>query len=145
MLTMAGPEDRVVAVAYPTPHNKVISRAYVLGDKSLLLKYLNPNLVILVSESFVGMTDTSVNASEASPGDGDASHLVVSVVDTVSGRIVYRYEIAHGGPALAGAEKSAHRVSVEMIEHAVVVVYWNFKAQRMELSCLMLYEVCQIF
>lgn len=137
-ITQASPGDRVVAVAHPAPHDKVTSRAYVLGDKSLLLKYLNPNLVVVVSECFGEIIGKTVNSTSAEEGE---SHLVVSVLDTVSGRVVYRYEIVHGGPAPVGVDGSVYTVSAEIIEHAIVVTYWNFKAQRMELSSLMLYEV----
>ena len=132
--------DRVVAVAYPAPHEKVTSRAYVLGDKSLLLKYLNPNLVVVVTECFESQPSAGEGAVEVSEEDTGVAHLVVSALDTVTGRVIYRYEIAHGGPVSPSGR--AHSVRTEIIEHAIIVTYWNYKAQRTELSSLMLYEVC---
>jgi len=40
----------VVALQYPTAWDAVHSRARVLGDNSLLLKYLNPHLAVVVTE-----------------------------------------------------------------------------------------------
>jgi hypothetical protein len=161
---------RVLAVAYPTPHDKATSRAYVLGDKSLLLKYLSPNIAVVVTESFeameagagagAGETAAAVGeqgAMDASPAPASpapappvaqsVSHLVVTVLDTVTARVIYRYEIAHGGPPPSasdgngnGSGGSGPAVHAEMVEHAVVVTYWNYRAQRTELSSLVLFE-----
>lgn len=136
--------NRVVAVAYPTPHDKVTSRAYVLGDKSLLLKYLNPNLVVVVTECFESQLSSAENIVEVGEENAGVSHLVVSALDTVTGRVIYRYEIAHGGPVSPALDRG-HSVHAEIVEHAIVVTYWNYKAQRTELSSLMLYEVFQSY
>lgn len=45
-----GEGEAVVAVQYPTAGDPVHSRAKVLGDDSLLIKYLNPHLVAVVTE-----------------------------------------------------------------------------------------------
>jgi len=42
--------ESVVALSYPTAGDPVHSRARVLGDNSLLIKYLNPHLVVVVTE-----------------------------------------------------------------------------------------------
>lgn len=128
--------DRVVAVAYPSAHDKVISRAYILGDKSLFLKYLNPNMAVVVTESVDlsgSSVDIDVNASSTEEYNGVLKRLTVSVIDTVTGNVIYRYLIPNGGGGVG-------MVKAEIIEHNVIVTYWNNKAQRTELSSLTLYE-----
>ena len=41
--------ERVVSRAYPLYHEVIQSPAVVLGDDSLLLKYLNPHLVVVAT------------------------------------------------------------------------------------------------
>jgi hypothetical protein len=105
-------DEQIISVTYKTPGDAVLSRVSTLGDQSLLLKYLNPHAATVVSRT----------ALEDS--------LVVTVVDTVSARILYR------GVVPAGSEP----VNVVMIENHVVVTYWNSKAVRPELSSIVLYE-----
>lgn len=59
------------------------SRAEVLGDDSVLLKYLNPNIVVVVSKAFPS------NSSSSLVDSPDAS-IVVTVLDGVSAKIIQR-------------------------------------------------------
>jgi len=95
-------------VAYRNAEEKVNSPAEILGDDSLLLKYLNPHLVAVVTEGALAAPN---NASDASTA------LYVSLVDTVSARVLHRVQhVTASGPA-----------SIVMSENWVVYSYWNTK------------------
>ena len=68
--------------ATSTSHHtqRVSAPAVILGDDSLLLKYLNPNLITCASEA----------ASE------DKAFVKIMVLDTVSGRIIHQQRHRHG-------------------------------------------------
>lgn len=118
---LAPPGEKITTLAYRNADEKVNSPAEILGDDSLLLKYLNPHLVAVVTE---GTVTAPSNASEASPT------LYVSLVDTVSARVLHRVQhTTASAPA-----------SIVMSENWVVYSYWNTKAHRTELSALALYE-----
>jgi len=44
------PQERVVSIHYPNPDEIVQTPVTILGDDSLLLKYLNPHLAVVVTE-----------------------------------------------------------------------------------------------
>ena len=44
-------EERILSVHYPRAGDKVNKRSHVLGDDSVLLKYLNPHMAVLVTAS----------------------------------------------------------------------------------------------
>jgi hypothetical protein len=64
-------KERIVNVAYPNPEEVVQRPVTILGDDSLLLKYLNPHLAVIVTEATpAAMQDmqtamSSTNAKEA--------------------------------------------------------------------------------
>ena len=58
-----------------------LKRLQVLGDRSLKLKYLNPNVVLVV---------TGPPASLASKAEYALGTVTLTLVDTVTGRILYR-------------------------------------------------------
>lgn len=107
--------ETLLAAAYPVRADVVLERTNTLGDHSLLLKYLNPSALLLVTQG------ADASGSKA---------LVVSIVDGASAKVLYRASQPYGeGP-----------VSAVVIENHFLVSYWNAKAQRTELSSVALYE-----
>lgn len=72
--------ESVVAVQYPTPGDPVHSRARVLGDNSLLIKYLNPHLVAVVTEKLHRDHDQGAHTS-ADPAGAVAAAAVSGLAD----------------------------------------------------------------
>lgn len=140
--------ERIVSVTYPTSGDAIDRRFNVLGDDSILLKYLNPNIVLVITESVVGKQqedETSAAAATASMSNGDQSTTTTSnsagvprqtqtlhanIFDTVSGKVVYR--ISHEGGTAP--------VQAALIENMCVYSYWNAQARRTEISTVALYE-----
>lgn len=152
------PGERVVGVAYPQRDEVVQSPSSVLGDDSLLLKYLNPHLaaVVTMSDSVdtdsdddfsaamtnpsgstkkrkpLGVTQAGESAQTTTESDGDAPNLFVNVVDTVSGRVLYRASHSNAAPS--------DNVPVLVNENWIIYSYFNDKTRRTELGVLSLYE-----
>mmetsp|Transcript_27926 Transcript_27926/g.83690 ORF Transcript_27926/g.83690 Transcript_27926/m.83690 type:complete len:306 (+) Transcript_27926:1356-2273(+) len=104
-----------------------------MGDDALLLKYLNPHLVAIVTESQGGseapLLDPRLRAA-ANDSQAEPPSLFVTLVDTVSASVVHRASVPHGGaPARAIVS-----------ENWVVYSYWNHKAKRAEVGALTLVE-----
>ena len=109
----------VAAVVRKDRDDPVDSPVTIRGDDSLLIKYVNPHLLAVVSV-----------AKACATADDGTDTLSVMVIDTVSGRV--RARVRHRtacGPA--------HAV---MSDNWVVYSYWNAKARRTELGSLALYE-----
>lgn len=115
--TMRMPEgQRIVGSASPDFFQKVYSRTRVLGDRSALYKYINPNTLFV--------------AAETAASEGNHPKVVVYLVDTVTGKLLYTVAHKHAmGP-----------VSVVFHEHWIVYKYWNVRGNRDEMSVLELYE-----
>jgi hypothetical protein len=91
----------IVSISNETP-SKVASMGRVLGDRSVLYKYLNPNLVAVVTKKTLD----------------DKSTLFVYLLDTVSGKVHSR--IAH-----YGVSKENDSVQVLKCENFVVYTFYN--------------------
>ena len=53
--------EKVVNIAYPQRHEVVQSPSTILGDDSILLKYLNPHLCVVVTEATVDYMENAEN------------------------------------------------------------------------------------
>lgn len=146
------PGEEIVAVAYPPREEVIQSPCSVLGDDSLLLKYLNPHLTVIVTME--SQSDDAVEVGEefplkpkkskqkrkpvgvTQPGEmpktEDKPNFFVNVVDTVSGRVLYR--ASH-----ANALRSP-RPSALVSENWVFYTFTNAKTRKAELGVLSLYE-----
>jgi len=93
----------------------VHSQGLVLGDRSVLYKYLNPNLVVVTAEGF----DSQMKA-----------FLNVYLVDGVSGAVVSHFN----------HKRAMGPVHVIHSENWVVYNYWHQKNRRMEMVALEMYE-----
>ena len=145
--------ERIVKVAYPVRDEIVQSMSTVLGDDSLLLKYINPHVAVIVTMSGeqpgppgtlakaatkvqtpkkrkpVGAGDTAnTNASE----NDEMPNMFVNVVDSVSGRVLYRASHANAD--------EASPVAAVISENWIVYSFVNQKTRRAELGVLTLHE-----
>jgi len=113
--------EQVLSVTYPTLIDTIDKRFTVLGDDSILLKYLNPHIALIITETKIMTEEKSSNQT---------SILYATVIDTVSAKIIYRLEHDSGsGP-----------VHAVFVENSIVYTYWNSLAKRTELSSIALYE-----
>ncbi|NXP40914.1 EMC1 protein, partial [Leiothrix lutea] len=108
--------QRIVAVKGKRSNEHVHSQGRVMGDRSVLYKSLNPNLLAVVTES----TDTH----------HERTFIGIYLMDGVTGRIIH-----------SSVQKKA-KGPVHMVhsENWVVYQYWNTKARRNEFTVLELYE-----
>ncbi|KAG7341174.1 DUF1620 domain containing protein [Nitzschia inconspicua] len=145
--------EQIVKVVYPIRHEEIQSMSTILGDDSLLLKYINPHMVVIVTvlkddddqsttelasvvekktnkqprkPAGVGTPETSPELSEPLP------NMFVNLVDTVSGRVLYR--ASH-----TGVDKTKD-VSAVITENWVIYSYVNQKTRRTEVGVLTLHE-----
>lgn len=100
----------------------VHSQGRVLGDRSVLYKYLNPNLVAVVAEG--------EEILSSSNNKGPSAFFSLYLVDGVTGHIVYHQ--TH--------KRSRGPVKVIHSENWVVYTYFNEKYRRNEVGVLELYE-----
>jgi len=123
-------KERVLKLKYVTPQDPVESPARVLGDDSLLLKYLNPHMVVIVSEKRQNSDGNWDHGNDVGEDHVNIDELFVTVVDTVSAEVVHRFSIMH----------AVAPVHVAVVENSIFTSYWNAKAQRSEISSVSLYE-----
>jgi len=107
----------VVATAVPSAGDPTFSQARILGDQSVMYKYVSPNLLFTAS------------GGETVDADSEPS-LAVALVDTVTGRALYR--VQHDG--------SAGPVHAVVCENWVVYQYWSTRAGRSQISVLELFD-----
>ncbi|XP_030843106.1 ER membrane protein complex subunit 1 [Strongylocentrotus purpuratus] len=93
----------------------VHSQGRVLGDRSVLYKYLNPNLVAVVTEG---------------EEIGSKPHVSVYLIDMITGAIIFS----------ADHKKVQGPVHIVHTENWVVYQYWNQRLRRNEITVLELFE-----
>ncbi|XP_048033644.1 ER membrane protein complex subunit 1 isoform X1 [Megalobrama amblycephala] len=113
--------QKIVAVKGKRANEHVHSQGRVMGDRSVLYKYLNPNLLAVITES----TDTHQ----------ERSFVGIFLIDGVTGRIVHE----------AVQRKARGPVHFVHSENWVVYVYWNSKFRRNEFSVLELFEGAELY
>jgi hypothetical protein len=149
--------EKIVKLAYPKRDESIQSPCNIVGDGSILLKYLNPHIAVIVSTMAepvqnqnkdpivaairLKQTNSGVKKPKgvSPPGDlepksqsEDPSNLFVNVIDTVSGRILHR--VAHSNVAT--------NVDIQVLinENWIIYAIYNDKSRRTELGVLNLYE-----
>ncbi|KAK7496801.1 hypothetical protein BaRGS_00012010 [Batillaria attramentaria] len=100
------------------PIEHVHSQGRVLGDRSVLYKYLNPNLVVLIGEG-----------EEASP-KGPSGFFNLYLVDAVTGHMVFHEH----------HKRTRGPISIVHSENWVVYSFYSEKHRRCEMAVLELYE-----
>ena len=150
--------EQIVKVAYPLRQENVQSMSTILGDNSLLLKYINPHMAVVVTVLSDTEHQTATTVAMAlekekngkakkpvgagAPGSSippspqnrseDLPNMFINLVDTVSGRVLYR----HSHSNVDGDKK----VSVVISENWVIYTYVNEKTRRTEIGVLTLHE-----
>ncbi|XP_077588438.1 ER membrane protein complex subunit 1 [Stigmatopora nigra] len=113
--------QKIVSVKGKRPNEHVHSQGRVMGDRSVLYKYLNPNLLAVVSES----TDSHQ----------ERSFIGIMLIDGVTGRIIHE----------AVQRKAKGPVHIVHSENWVVYEYWSTKSRRNEFSVIELYEGTELY
>ncbi|XP_015233286.1 PREDICTED: ER membrane protein complex subunit 1 isoform X1 [Cyprinodon variegatus] len=113
--------QKIVFVKGKRPNEHVHSQGRVMGDRSVLYKYLNPNLLAVVTES----TDMHQ----------ERSFIGILLIDGVTGRIIHE----------AVQRKARGPVHVVHSENWVVYEYWSTKSRRKEFSVIELYEGMELY
>ncbi|XP_078041863.1 ER membrane protein complex subunit 1 isoform X2 [Augochlora pura] len=114
-LLLSPRNQRITHVVSKNPIERVHSQGRVLSDRSVLYKYINPNLVAIVTEG-VGYTNKNT--------------LNLYLLDAVSGAMIF--SIIH--KRVRGPAHVVHS------ENWIVYSYFNEKSRRTEIASLELYE-----
>ncbi|OWF43072.1 ER membrane protein complex subunit 1-like [Mizuhopecten yessoensis] len=99
---------------------QVHSQGRVLGDRSVLYKYMNPNLVVVTTEGEEASSLTK----------GSNNFVNIYLIDSITGHIVFH----------ASHRKTKGPVNVVHVENWVVYDYFNQKARRHEIAVIELFE-----
>jgi len=108
--------ERIVATASPehTEWNHV--PVHIKGDASILYKYINANLLTIVSEDFSNRTNTS------------SLHLYA--LDAVTGHVLHQSHIVGG----------AQPVHLVACDNWITMHYWNQRRTRFEITVIELFQ-----
>jgi hypothetical protein len=113
--TLANPGTKIVHVVGKPSDEKVHSQGRVMADRSVLFKYVNPNLALALAEGKDSLGKTFIN---------------VYLIDLVTGRVVF--SASH--KRVNGPYRIVHS------ENWAVYTYYNEKSRRGELASLELFE-----
>jgi len=113
--SLASPGTKILEIRSRKADEKVHSAGRVLADRSVLFKYMNPNLALVMSE---GLDSTS------------KIFITVQVVDLVTGKVFFS----------ATHKKVLPPFHVVHSENWAMYSYFNDKARRTELVSLEMYE-----
>ena len=116
----------IVAVSYPNAGDPINSKVRVLGDDSVLLKYLNPHSILIVTES----KNITMGQEDGTGSSNLMDTLDIYLIDASSSAIIYKSSISNG----------ASPVQTVVIENRLVVIYWNTKSNRMEVDVVDLFD-----
>ncbi|XP_054268217.1 ER membrane protein complex subunit 1 isoform X2 [Macrosteles quadrilineatus] len=106
---------QITAIAGKNPQEKVHSQGRVLGDRSVLYKYINPNLVAVLTQ----IEDPLFK-----------NVLSVYLIDVVSGSVVF--SVVH--------KRALEPIHVVHSENWVIYSYFSDKSRRTEVNAFDLYE-----
>ncbi|CAG8693541.1 7769_t:CDS:10, partial [Dentiscutata erythropus] len=90
--------NTIVAIGHKPNHEKIASLGRVLGDRSVLYKYLNPNIVAVATLS-------------------PSSSLDFYLIDIIKGSILYHAAHENVGPS--------HPVQIIQVENTIVYHFWS--------------------
>lgn len=114
-LLLSPKNQRITQVVAKNPIERVHSQGRVLGDRSVLYKYINPNLVAIVTEGI---------------GHAHKNTLNLYLLDVVSGAMIF--SITH--------KRVRGPIHIVHSENWLVYGYFNEKGRRTEIATLELYE-----
>uniref|UniRef100_A0ABD2XHY3 ER membrane protein complex subunit 1 n=1 Tax=Trichogramma kaykai TaxID=54128 RepID=A0ABD2XHY3_9HYME len=107
--------QKIIHVVGKKSYERVHSQGRVLSDRSVLYKYVNPNLVVVVTQGVEGSQKNTLN---------------LYLLDVVSGLMIF--SLSH--------KRTKGPVHIVHSENWVVYSYFNEKSRRTELATLELYE-----
>jgi len=120
-------DERIVDVTYPSAQDAVHVPYSILGDDSVLLKFLNPHVALITTISAASTAiaattesgDSNVTSGEDGNAEGDSSSTTLfwTLVDTVTGKVIIRLH----------QESAALPVHAILLENHIVATYWNTK------------------
>lgn len=122
--------EKIVAVAQPSTSEVVDKPAYILGDKSLLYKYVNPHLLVIATEATTTTTTTSATTEGSSSSTETLTSVRIAVIDAATGTTLHQALHRHSSGA-------AH---VAVSENWLVYQIWNIKEFRYEFVATEFYE-----
>ncbi|XP_055903168.1 ER membrane protein complex subunit 1 isoform X2 [Eupeodes corollae] len=108
-------EHQIIAVASKNPIERVHSQGRVLNDRSVMYKYMNPNLVAVVTQALDSIHKYIMN---------------VHLIDVVSGQVVF--SMTH--------RKVRGPFNIVHSENWLAYSYYNDKVRRTEITTIELYE-----
>ncbi|CAD5211294.1 unnamed protein product [Bursaphelenchus okinawaensis] len=106
------PDEKIKAIQGKPAHQKVHSQGKVLGDRNVLYKYSNPNLVAILT---IDNTHTTLS---------------LYLVDAVTGEVIHVAKHNHG----------SEPVNLLHCENWITYTYWNELTRRTEIGVIELYE-----
>jgi len=112
---MVSPGDRIISITSRKQDEVVHSAGRVLADRSVLFKYMNPNLALVMAEGLDSQSKTLIT---------------VQMVDLVTGKVHF----SNTHKKVTGPFHAVHS------ENWAVYSYYNEKARRTELVSLEMYE-----
>lgn len=112
---MVDPNAKVLEIKGKRSEEKVHSQGRVMADRSVLFKYVNPNLALILSEGKDSSSKTFIN---------------VYLIDLVTGRIIFS----------ANHKRVTGPYHIVHSENWAVYTYYNEKSRRGELSSIELFE-----
>ncbi len=120
-------DERIVDVTYPSAQDAVHVPYSILGDDSVLLKFLNPHVALITTISAASTAnavttdggDSNATSGEDGNAEGDSSSTTLfwTLVDTVTGKVIIRLH----------QESAALPVHAILLENHIVATYWNTK------------------
>lgn len=116
----------ITAVVGRPPGEQTHSQGRVLADRSVMYKYLNPNLVAIVAEG----EDDSVSCEGTSTFQCFKGQVSIFLLDVITGHLVFT--TTH--------KKSTGPVNIVHSENWLVYSYWNQRYRRNEIASIELYE-----
>jgi len=117
--------ETIVHVYYPSADDIINSRTITLGDDSILLKYVNPNIAIVAA-----LVENSIELQSDIKTENKLSIIYLTIIDLISGKTIHR--ITH--------ENAYLPVQLSIIENNIIFIYWNRNYQRTELSSISLFD-----
>ena len=161
--------EKIVNVAYPQRNEVVQSPVTILGDDSLLLKYLNPHLCVVVTEATVEYMENvegeqsdifkaleSTQSEQAAgkkkpvgatkPGEVAAVPKQATATPTLFVNLVdtvsgqVLHRVSHIHASLGAMAGTPTNVPVVISENWVVYAFTNAKSRRTEIGILTLHE-----
>ncbi|KAG8838290.1 hypothetical protein FRC18_005206 [Serendipita sp. 400] len=111
------PGEKIVSLVRQTP-GRAASHGRVLGDRTTLYKYLNPNLVAVITES-----QTRRDGHDASTGSIPTTRCTLYVIDSSKGTTLYSTNVPAG--KRSGGNLGSCDVKVTLVENWLAYHYYE--------------------